>query len=504
MTTSLGGTSGGGEVKERPGGTLERNAIGLGGVMMQSITHISPAIAALFFTQFVVSKAGEAAPLAYLIGVIIVLMLAVTLAQMAKVLPSAGGYYTFVSRGVHPRAGFLTSWMYVLYSPLAGGAIYAFFGYTLNTVFQTFYKWDLPWLWWVCVLIGAPLVAFIQLRGISISTKILIALGSMEMLIVMALGIWGLARPGAGGFTFGVFDFSRKLSFEGFALAVVFSVQGLTGWEAAAPLAEESRNPRRNVPRALVWSVVLIGAFLVVMYWGQVVGYGVKNLNGLSTASVLPGISLARKYWGGGYVLILIAFFNSVMAVCLACANVGSRMWYRMGQSGTLPPTFAVVHPKYKTPTTAILVQLALSIASAIGVGLWLGASNAYFLIDGLILVIACVVIYIMGNLACFLLYWRTRRDQFNVVMHLIFPIISTAALIYALIKSFPTPYPFNLSPWIDAVWLLIGVGILVYFKIKGNETWLLEAGKALGEEGEPSLLDDAVPGEATTPQEVQ
>ena len=84
MTTSLGGTSGGGEVKERPGGTLERNAIGLGGVMMQSITHISPAIAALFFTQFVVSKAGEAAPLAYLIGVIIVLMLAVTLAQMAR------------------------------------------------------------------------------------------------------------------------------------------------------------------------------------------------------------------------------------------------------------------------------------------------------------------------------------------------------------------------------------------------------------------------------------
>jgi amino acid transporter len=492
------------EAIERQGGGLRRNAIGFPGVMMQSITHISPAIAALFFTQFVVSKAGEAAPLAYLVGVIVVLMLGVTLAQMAKILPSSGGYYTYVSRGVHPRAGFLTSWMYVLYSPLCGGAIYAFFGYTLNSVLQTFYKYDLPWLWWVCVLVGAPLVAFAQHRGIELSTKILVALGSLEMIIVFVLGIWGLARPGTGGFTFGVFDFSKKASFEGFALAIVFSVQGLTGWEAAAPLAEESRDPRKNVPRALVWSIVLLGIFLVLMYWGQIIGYGVKNLSGLTNATVLPGITLARKYWGGGYVVILIAFFNSVLAVCLATANVGTRMWYRMGQSGTLPPTFAVVHPKYKTPTTAILVQLALSLATGIGVGLWLGASNSYFLIDGLILVIACVVIYIMGNLACFMLYWRTRREHFNVFMHLIFPIISSAALIYALIKSFPVSYPFNLAPWIDGVWLVIGIGVLVYFKVRGNETWLLKAGRALGEEDEPSL-DDARPAEASrTPREGQ
>ena len=284
----------------------------------------------------------------------------------------------------------------------------------------------------------------------------------------------------------------------------MFSVQGLTGWEAAAPLAEESRDPRKNVPRALVWSIVLLGIFLVLMYWGQIIGYGVKNLSGLTNATVLPGITLARKYWGGGYVVILIAFFNSVLAVCLATANVGTRMWYRMGQSGTLPPTFAVVHPKYKTPTTAILVQLALSLATGIGVGLWLGASNSYFLIDGLILVIACVVIYIMGNLACFMLYWRTRREHFNVFMHLIFPIISSAALIYALIKSFPVSYPFNLAPWIDGVWLVIGIGVLVYFKMRGNETWLLKAGRALGEEDEPSL-DDARPAEASrTPREGQ
>ena len=96
---------------------------------MQAITHIAPAIAGFFFTAFIVSLAGITAPLAYFIGFLIVLMLGSTLAQLAKHMPSAGGYYTYVSRAIHPRAGFLASWMYILYSPLVGGPLAGFFGF---------------------------------------------------------------------------------------------------------------------------------------------------------------------------------------------------------------------------------------------------------------------------------------------------------------------------------------------------------------------------------------
>lgn len=464
---------------------LQRNSIGFLGVTMQSITSIAPALAALFFTQTVVGFAGEAAPLAYLIGVGVVLMLGVTLAQLAKHLPSSGGYYTFVSRAVGPRFGFLTSWMYVLYAPLAGGVIYGFFGYTLASVLKTYEHVDAYWLWWVSVLVGAPLVAYVQHRGVAISAKLMLALGAAEMVLVLALGLWGFARPGPGGFTFAVFNFSKKASFEGFALAVVFSVQGLTGWEAAAPLAEETTNPRRNVPRALTTSIVLLGIFLVVMYWGQMVGFGVRNLTGLAKSPVLPGLALAKRYWGGGYWLIMVAFLNSTIAVCLSTANVGTRMWYRMSKTGSLPPSLSRVHPKFKTPTTAIAVQLALSLASGIGAGIWLGASDAYFLVDGLVLVLAVMFVYVMGNLACFLLYTRQRRQEFNPIIHLIFPVISTAALAYALIKSFqPFPsFPYNWSPVIDGVWLIVGIVLLIVFKARGREEWLTTAGKAIGEE---------------------
>src|SRR5439155_19513497 len=168
---------------------LRQNSLGLVGVTMQAITHIAPAIAALFFTQFIVSLAGITAPLAYVVGVIVVLMLGNTLVQLSKHLPSAGGYYTYVSRALSPRAGFITSWMYVLYSPLSGGPIYAFFGFILAAELKANYQVDLPWLWWAFVLAGAPLVAFLQHRGIQLSARALVVLGAAEILIVLALAI---------------------------------------------------------------------------------------------------------------------------------------------------------------------------------------------------------------------------------------------------------------------------------------------------------------------------
>jgi len=175
--------------REIEGTDLQRGAIGLLGATMQNITHIAPAIAALFFTEFVVSLAGVTAPLAYLLGVIVVLMLGSTLVQLSKHMPSAGGYYTYVSRALHPRVGFLTSWMYVLYAPLCGGPIYAYFGFIVSQELKTNYQISVPWLWWACVLVGAPLIAFLQHRGIKISARAMLILGGLEMLIVLVLAL---------------------------------------------------------------------------------------------------------------------------------------------------------------------------------------------------------------------------------------------------------------------------------------------------------------------------
>ncbi len=466
------------------GTDLRRDAIGLVGATMQNITHIAPAIAALFFTQAVVGFTGEAAPLAYLLGVIVVLMLGSTLAQLSKHMPSAGGYYTYVSRALHPRVGFITSWMYVLYAPLAGGPIYGYFGFIVAGELKSNYNISVPWLWWACVLVGAPLIAFLQHRGIKISVRAMLILGSLEMLIVLVLSIWGFASPGPGGFTFSVFDFSKKLSVEGFALAVVFSIQGLTGWEGAAPLAEETRDPKRNVPRATMLSICLLGVLLIISYWGQIVGWGVNRLSALPGSSELPGLVLAHRFWGGAWVIVLLAFLNTTIAVCLATANVGTRMWYRMAKGGSFPKALAKVNPTFKTPTNAILVQLALALASGLGVGFWIGADKSFFLVDGLVLVMGVLFVYVVANVAVFAYYLWQRRGEFNVILHVLFPLVSTGALIYALVYSFiPFPAsPYKYAPLIDGIWLLLGIAVLLVMYVQRNDKWLLTAGSAIGE----------------------
>lgn len=462
---------------------LEADAIGLLGATMQAITHIAPAIAGFFFTAFVVSLAGITAPLAYTIGFILVLTLGSTLAQLAKHMPSAGGYYTYVSRAIHPRVGFLVSWQYILYSPLVGGPLAGFFGFIVASELKTTWGIDVPWLWWVSILIFAPLTAYLQWEGIKISTRFLVITGGLEMLIVLGLALSGFASPppGSAGISLDVFNPANIPAGEGFALAVVFTVQGLTGWEASAPLAEETKDPRRNVPLSVMLSIVLIGSFLVIVFWGQITGFG-NDAAAVTSATPVPALALAHRVWGGGWIIILFAFLNSVAAVSIACANVGTRMWYGMARSGSFPKALGAVHPKHKTPTNAILLQMALNLVAGIYVGFVWQPDTGFYLITGLLLVLAVSFAYIMANLAVFLFYWREHRAEFNWILHFIFPIGSTAVLIYAIYKSFPLATPFDLAPLINGAWLLIGIVILLVLRARGNEDWLNKAGASIGE----------------------
>jgi amino acid transporter len=461
---------------------LEEDAIGLLGATMQAITHIAPAIAGFFFTGFIVSLAGITAPLAYFIGFLIVLMLGSTLAQLAKHMPSAGGYYTYVSRTVHPRAGFLTSWMFILYSPIVGGPLAGFFGFIVAGELKATWGIDVPWLPWAAVLIFAPLTAYLQWEGIKISVRFLVITGGLEMLIVFALAIFGFLLPPAGtGISFENFNPANIPAGEGFALAVVFTVQGLTGWEASAPLAEETKDPKRNVPLSVMLSIVIIGSFLVIVFWGVLTGFG-NDPEAITSSPTLPALALAHRVWGGGWVIILFAFLNSVAAVSIACANVGTRMWYSMARSGSFPSALAKVHPVHKTPGNAILVQMFLNLFMGIlGLIIFTPDVSFYFFV-GLVLVLGVTVAYLLANLGVFLFYWREKRDEFNWILHFVFPLVSSGVLIYAIYKSFPQPDPYVWAPALDGAWLVIGILILVYLRIRGNEEWLNKAGASIGE----------------------
>src|SRR5438876_10979844 len=133
------------------------------------------------------------------------------------------------------------------------------------------------------------------------------------MVIVLALAVTGFANPGSGGFTFTVFKPTGIGPLSGFTLAIVLAVQGLTGWEAAAPLAEETRDPKRNVPRSVMLSICILGAFLVFTFWGIITGFGPSAVDKLIGSPDLPGLALAHLHWGGAGWLLRAAFSTSTL-----------------------------------------------------------------------------------------------------------------------------------------------------------------------------------------------
>jgi amino acid transporter len=116
-----------------------------------------------------------------------------------------------------------------------------------------------------------------------------------------------------------------------------------------------------------------------------------------------------------------------------------------------------------------------------IGGGL-LGPATFFILMVGFCLVLAVIFVYSMGNIGVVVHYWLHRRREFNWVLHFIFPVGTTAILIYSLVKSF-SPFPAspdNWSPVIVGAWMLVGVGVLVILKVRGGETWLQKAGEII------------------------
>src|ERR1700754_1485635 len=176
---------------------LQRNSVGLPTVLMQSIAQIAPAVGVLTTIAFNTQQAGLGAPSTYIASFAIGLVVAISLAQLGKHLPSAGGFYTYVSATVGPNSGFLVGWLYSWIVALIPGGLASYTGFVLQTELDENYGLHVPWQAIACVIL--LIVGYIGYKGIRASGKMLIVLSIIEMLIVASLAISGLVSAGPGG-----------------------------------------------------------------------------------------------------------------------------------------------------------------------------------------------------------------------------------------------------------------------------------------------------------------
>lgn len=195
---------------------LAHDAIGLREVVFQSVTHMAPAVAVAFSITFGITFGGGATALAVVIALVGCLFVALCIGELAKHLPSAGSFYTYTSRGIHPSVGFLVAWMYAFIEPLVAPILFLQLGFIMAAFVHPKFGWS-PDLWWPWALAGSAVVFVLGYLGIQVSARTGTLLGIFEVAVFALLALWLIVKAG-GDNTLAVFTtkFANIPGFEGF------------------------------------------------------------------------------------------------------------------------------------------------------------------------------------------------------------------------------------------------------------------------------------------------
>jgi amino acid transporter len=480
---------------------LREHSIGLPQVLFQSITHMAPGAAIAFSILVSVGFAGPALPLSVLFALVACTLVAISIGQLAKQVPSAGGLYAYVSRALGPHAGFIVGWAFLLFEPLVAPLLFLIFAWATTDVVKNEWGWNYTGQWWIWIVLAAGVVFFLTYRDVRLSTEAGVVLGIFEITVFVALAVW-MMISNAGDLTLKVLDPTHAAAgtYNGVFKGMVFAILAFIGFEAAAPLGEEARSPRWTVPRAVVLSAFGIGIFYVVCSYAWVIGTGFDNFTKDTLAQADPWRHLGKVFWGGGWVLVWLAILNSAIANSNAGVNASTRVIYSLGRNGALPRAFARTHPTHKTPHVAIIAQTILGLLVALLLG-WKYSSNLItaFSIIATAVTIVVIVVYITVCFSCIVYYSRVERlSMFNPWLHWVFPILGAAAFVPPLYyQYFPLPaYPIRYANWIALGWLAAGVLVTAFVpkRILVDTEHFFAVEEATGEPEEPALAPRTAP----------
>jgi amino acid transporter len=471
---------------------LREHSIGLPQVLFQSITHMAPAAAVAYSIFISVPYSQQALPLSVGLALIACICAATAIGQLAKHFPSAGGMYTYAARSLGPWAGFLVAWLFILFEPLVAPFLYLEFGWAMSDVFENEVGWHYSGQWWVWVVVMTVFVFLLTYRDIRISTTAGVILGTFEIAIFGALALW-MIFSNTGRLNLQPFNPHHAANeWSGVFKGMVFAILAFIGFEAAAPLGEEAKKPRRTVPIAVMGSAVLIGLFYVLCSYAWVFGAGFDNFVNQATTNPDPWRSLGKVFWAGGWVLVFLAIVNSIAANSNAGVNAATRVFYALARNKLAPRPLGHVHPKFKTPTNAIIGMSVFALGLALLFGWKWGPLDGFFTIATMA-VPPVILVYMLVSVGSMVYYLGPRRQDFNVLLHVILPISGIVLFFFPLYYQFwkyPPIYPEKYGNWVDIGWVGLGVVLTIFLALARPDK--------IADMQHVYVADDSEPGDAT------
>ena len=339
---------------------LERRSVGFMDVLAQSVAAVAPAAAATTVVLLVAGISPSATVLSIVLAGVLSLLVARTISQFARRLAAAGSTYTYTARGLGAGAGLasgaaiLVGYGAIAMFALLGGAYYVTF--LLEAVWPAFGG---PGTVAAVLAAEAAFVAVVLVRGIRISSRIALVVEGLSVVLIAVLLVVLLVRIGP-------IDPAEVLGLGGIdpaALAAgsVIALTAFVGFESASTLGVEARTPLRNVPRAIVWTVILSGGLYVLAAVAQVAGF--DALGASLAASASPINELATAYGLGGWGVVAdIGIAASFLACAIGSTTALTRVVFTMGRDGVLPPLAGRAHPRFGTPIGAVALALPVII----------------------------------------------------------------------------------------------------------------------------------------------
>lgn len=452
---------------------LRRDAIGLREVLFQSVTAMAPAAAVAASIPSGAAFAGGSLPLAVLIALVACLFTASCVAELARELPAAGSVATYAARGLHPAVGFLVGWGYVFVEALVPPLLLLQLGFTAAGTLHEEWASCPADLWWPWSLAGAAVIAVAGYLGVRASARFGTVLGVFEILVFLVFAVLLIGKAGSAN-TLSVFGTSHTADgyagFSGVFAGSVYTVLAFSGFEAAAPLAEETRDPRRTMHRAVLGAALGIGLFYVITTYAMTVYYGPDRFTKFGASGEASWDGVARASFGLFWVLVFLAVINSTIANANACANVSTRTAFALARIRVLPGLLATLHPRHRSPVAGITVQTVVAVGAVLGLGFAYDPVTAFLLLATVIVTVV-VGVYIVVNLACAGYFLRAGRALLKPVRHLLFPVLGIVAFVPALLTAaglpvfdFVTPLkaPVSYAGPIVGVWMAAGVVVLL------------------------------------------
>ena len=421
---------------------LHRGALSLVDISASTMANIGPAYSFYFGAGFLFLTAGVAAPLTIIVAGIAIALLGNTLSQFSRVHPSTGGFISYVGKTFGGTSAVVTALLCGAGYIIAISSVLAICGGYLSVVLQYYFNVSIPWVIFSVILTAGAIVMMI--RGVGVSTKLAGFFFGFEMLVLVVVSVAALIKHG-GHLSAVPFEPSHITNgFSGLAAGFPLAIYLFIGWENSAALAEETGNPRRNVPRAVFLSITLMIVGYILYAYATATGFG-YNVTALGSAAI-PFINVSHDVASWLAFFAYIAGITSTLGVLISAVNSQSRLIFNAGREGLLPRWLGKVHPVRRTPVNAIYAFVAIA---TVIIAVWAllhliggdsGSMSAlnFFVESSTMGTILILVVYFLSNLALPFYYRRYRPQEFNVVKHAVLPILGMIAIavpVYYLVK---------------------------------------------------------------------